>query len=184
MGEAERAVRMMGAWADFEGAIYQSFNPLIHGITLDEIYCNDGDFQQNVQHRGAISGELRRRVRLHPHAAPYEAERARRTLGERVRVSKVARRHEPTRREAPDNVEKFEQRLLVEVLEVDELLTAQPFGRPLAARVRAGAVVRRRRVGNIRQHEIHAEPEQRQQLARIAVEERDVAALEEGRDHN
>lgn len=54
MGEAERAVRMMGAWADFEGAIYQSFNPLIHGITLDEIYANDGDFPLNVQHRRAI----------------------------------------------------------------------------------------------------------------------------------
>lgn len=54
MDPAEREVRMKGMWADFEGAIYPTFNPLIHNITLDEIYCNDGDFPMNVQHRRAI----------------------------------------------------------------------------------------------------------------------------------
>ncbi len=59
MDDVEKAVRLIGAWASFEGQIYQTFNPSTnspHNITLDEIYCrNDGTaFPLNVQHRRSI----------------------------------------------------------------------------------------------------------------------------------
>lgn len=54
MDEAERAVRLTGAWASFEGQVFPTFNPLVHNVTLEEVYSHEGDFPINVQHRRAI----------------------------------------------------------------------------------------------------------------------------------
>lgn len=54
MDPAEREVRLTGAWPSFEGQIYPTFNPFVHGISLDDVYCNDGLFPSGVNHRRAI----------------------------------------------------------------------------------------------------------------------------------
>ncbi len=54
MNEQERAVREIGAWATFEGQIYPTFNPLIHDITPDEVFCHEGNFPLDAHHFRAI----------------------------------------------------------------------------------------------------------------------------------
>ena len=54
MDSAERSVREIGAWATFESQIYPKFNPLIHNITSDEVWCYEGGFPLNAHHYRAI----------------------------------------------------------------------------------------------------------------------------------
>jgi len=54
MDDAERAVREIGAWATFESQIYPTFNPLLHGITEEEVFCHEGDFPLDSHHFRSI----------------------------------------------------------------------------------------------------------------------------------
>lgn len=51
--EDMREVRMIGAWATFEGLVYQQFNPLVH-LVDDDVVFPDGDFPPNVYHRRGL----------------------------------------------------------------------------------------------------------------------------------